>query len=1050
MLFGAAASLGLAVAPGAALAAATPQYAPPAAWVKPLSLPAAPPASDGAETRALLYDAQQRLGPDSDANYYETATRVETSDGLDSAGVITLNWQPDTETLVIHKVRIIRDGHVIDALAGGKTFTVLRRETNLEMAMLDGQLTATLQLEGLEVGDTVDYAYSIITKDPVMQGRSEGWIGVPEDGPTDHFHVRAVWAGDTPVRWRLTEGMAKPVVTHKDGESEFVIDMTAAKLPAAPAGAPDRYSGLGQVELTDFPDWQSVSILMAPGFDKAVKLNPDSPLVAEAAKIAAASSDPKVRASAALRLVEDKVRYLFLAMDQGGLVPASADETWRRRFGDCKAKTVLLIALLRQLGIEAEPALVSTNLGDGLDARLPMVQFFDHVIVRATIGGRIYWLDGTASGDRDIELLEVPSYRWALPVRAAGAALEPLDQKPPERPTFEMHLKVDASKGLYAPAAVNLEMIERGSVAAAQRAQLAVKRDDDRDKYLRDMVKGSFPWIEPEKLTAEVEEATGEVHIAIQGRGQVTGREFNDEGVLRIRLAHTAHAPPELAERNGSEHADAPYAVEFGEYDSSDETLILPRHGEGFTLQGEAVDRTVGGIHYVRKVTLADGVVTAHASKRALAREIPATEADAVAAARGELTAAATVTPPIGYNPGPAEIAAMIDQPATTAAALTNRGFAYFAKGDQAHAIADLDAAAKLAPHDTRIAALRGWSLWASGKADVAVKAFDEALKYDDHNVGALLGRGMVRQAGGDTAAALADYSRALVMTPNSAALYRVRAEIYETTKQPQRALADYDEAVRLDPAQTEYLFRRAWLLVRLKEADRAAADMDAAVALAPKSAGIVAQRAYVLAAIGRRDDALAGFSASLALKPTVYAYLGRARVLHLADRGKGFDDVNAALKLDPNSVDALKIRAGWLGDAGRTDEALADAERVLKLSPGEPSALNARCWARATAGRELDGALADCNAALKTNPDVASFLDSRGFTHFRRGEFDLAIADYDAALAKTPGLGPSLFGRGLAELRKGDTEHGQADLAAARKAQPDVDAMFAAFGVKP
>ena len=50
---------------------------------------------------------------------------------------------------------------------------------------------------------------------------------------------------------------------------------------------------------------------------------------------------------------------------------AGADLTWERRFGDCKGKTVLLLALLHELNIQAQPSLISTQSGDGMDARLP-------------------------------------------------------------------------------------------------------------------------------------------------------------------------------------------------------------------------------------------------------------------------------------------------------------------------------------------------------------------------------------------------------------------------------------------------------------------------------------------------------------------------------------------------------------------------------------------------------------------------------------------------------------------------------------------------------
>ena len=116
------------------------------------------------------------------------------------------------------------------------------------------------------------------------------------------------------------------------------------------------------------------------------------------------------------------MRYAFVGMNLGGYVPAAADVTWQRRFGDCKGKSVLLLALLHQLGIEAEPVLVSTGLGDGLDQQLPMLTF-DHAIVRAQIGGKVYWLDGTRTGDRALDDIAIPNFRWVLPLRPTGAKL---------------------------------------------------------------------------------------------------------------------------------------------------------------------------------------------------------------------------------------------------------------------------------------------------------------------------------------------------------------------------------------------------------------------------------------------------------------------------------------------------------------------------------------------------------------------------------------------------------------------------------------------------
>src|SRR5690606_5868161 len=142
-------------------------------------------------------------------------------------------------------------------------------------------------------------------------------------------------------------------------------------------------------------DWGDVAATMKPLYDRTRQLEADSPLHAEIERIRALSDDPAVQALAALRLVQDQVRYVALMMGEGALTPATADETWRRRFGDCKGKTVLLLALLDGLSIAADPALVSLVEGDGMNERLPSISAFDHVLVRAVIGDDVYWLDGT-------------------------------------------------------------------------------------------------------------------------------------------------------------------------------------------------------------------------------------------------------------------------------------------------------------------------------------------------------------------------------------------------------------------------------------------------------------------------------------------------------------------------------------------------------------------------------------------------------------------------------------------------------------------------------
>jgi tetratricopeptide (TPR) repeat protein len=109
---------------------------------------------------------------------------------------------------------------------------------------------------------------------------------------------------------------------------------------------------------------------------------------------------------------------------------------------------------------------------------------------------------------------------------------------------------------------------------------------------------------------------------------------------------------------------------------------------------------------------------------------------------------------------------------------------------------------------------------------------------------------------------------------------------------------------------------------------------------------------------------------------------------------------------------------------------------------------LNNVCWSRAILG-QLAKALSACDEALQKSPNDANTLDSRGFAHLKLQMYKEAIADYDAALAIEHELASSLYGRGVAKLRLGDEAGGRADIAAATEKRSNVIGEFARYGIE-
>ena len=589
-------------------------------------------ADSGGALQVLLSDNQSFLGPDGDETYGHTAVKILNESGLAALGTLQQTWNPETDTLTLHALRIIRDGRSIDILKNGAPITVLRREANLEKAALDGRLTATMQIEDLRVGDILEKEGTLRHRDPAMAGFSQLDTGLASRAPIGRVRYRVLWPDAKPIRWRALDGLPKPRVTRANGRTEIVIDLDNAKAPIPPVGAPARYHDRAQLEVTQFASWAQAAGVMAPLFAKASTISSGSPLVAEIATIRAAGKTPAERASLALALVQHKVRYQFVGLNDGGYVPAPADETWARRYGDCKGKTALLLALLHGLDVEAEPVLVSTGLGDGLEERLPQLAYFDHVIVRARLDGAWYWLDATRPTDpKALADLTPPPFKWGLPLRAAGAALVQIAPRPLKQPIDEETTWIDASGGLDVAAPERREAVTHGDLANGLGLSLSRLPRAQADRALRDAFADTASSFELKSIDWKYDPDTATFTLRAQGLAHLNWRWNRDIGAREHLMSDvSATPPPGPPRREPGPDQDAPYAVRFPAWSVKHTTIVLPNGGKGFSVVGETIDRTVGATAIVRRVSLNAGVLTLDSSTRTIAAEYPASEAKSV------------------------------------------------------------------------------------------------------------------------------------------------------------------------------------------------------------------------------------------------------------------------------------------------------------------------------------------------------------------------------------------------------------------------------------
>jgi len=418
-----------AVADGPPLAGSTPglQYVPAPAWIRNDPDPTVPEGeledvTDDGILR-VLHDRQVSLVEPGVSAYVHFVQRVMTRAGAERAANLAIEFDPDHERLEIHTIRVRRNGSLIE-LARPGAMELLRRESNLERLALNGRLTASFVVPDLRVGDELEIAATHSTSLAVLRGRHASWLVFDAGAPWIETRLRVLHAATRPIALREFNSHPPAEISAVGGNEELRWSLTGQKRLPPEDLAPPWTLKKPCYQLSEFSTWNEVAQIFVSHY-QAGELPPE--VEAARAGIAAAGSDPSLRAVEWLRFVQGALRYFALSFGDGRLLPRDLDTIWSRRFGDCKDAARLYVAGARALGLDACAALVSTTTGPGLNKLLPAAQLFNHVIVRVRIDTDTYWLDPTLPQQGGtLQKIRIPHAGWALPLTADSNALEAL------------------------------------------------------------------------------------------------------------------------------------------------------------------------------------------------------------------------------------------------------------------------------------------------------------------------------------------------------------------------------------------------------------------------------------------------------------------------------------------------------------------------------------------------------------------------------------------------------------------------------------------------
>ncbi len=399
------------------------QIGPPASWIASCDYDQQFTPKLRGESTCLLIENQ--IHAELGQTYVHVATRLESQHAVRSQSQGQINFDPQTQSLVLHSIKT-RRGESETEHAYLDRIQFLQREAGLESRIIGGQITLLLLLEDVRPGDILEYSFTVTTRSRLMPEHVTAFFSLPPGTEIGKYYFLIQHAETRALKWKTSSPDLTPQITNDNGVVRCCWTNTNYSSPDPEGCVPPGLLLFPWIQVSDCPDWQTIARALVAAWEKQMPGDAVARMVAE---ISDFSADPLVRITKAIETVQDEFRYLSVNVELGGQIPAAPDLVIRRRYGDCKDVAFLLVQILRALGLRARPVLVNTYWIKSIGSMLPSPNIFNHAIVEYEIGTEKRWVDGTVKNQGGGALNRcLPDFGFGLPLDAETSELAPVPQ----------------------------------------------------------------------------------------------------------------------------------------------------------------------------------------------------------------------------------------------------------------------------------------------------------------------------------------------------------------------------------------------------------------------------------------------------------------------------------------------------------------------------------------------------------------------------------------------------------------------------------------------
>ncbi|HET7437403.1 MAG TPA: DUF3857 domain-containing protein [Thermoanaerobaculia bacterium] len=349
--------------------------------------------------------------------------RIVAESAIDGWGTVNAPWAPWYQERPEIQARVITKDGTVHMLDPHAITEAPAPEESLDIFSDNRVIRAPLP--AIAAGSVVEQVITYPAKSSLFDAGTSDIFFFGSFKPVQRSRLVIDAPASLPLKFvNRSAPLIEPVKEEKDGRQHIVFEggPYAAKEDIE-WNLPYDVAPLPWIGLSTGTSWQDMATRYSQTVDKQIADAGLDKIVREAV---GNTKDRREIITRSLAWIQKHVRYAGVEVGESSVIPRPPQIVLGNRYGDCKDKATLLVAMLRQSGIAAHVALL--RAGDDFDVHqeLPGMGRFNHAIVvvdAEKAGDAPMWVDPTDEYARAGELPMMDQGRLALIANPTSTAL---------------------------------------------------------------------------------------------------------------------------------------------------------------------------------------------------------------------------------------------------------------------------------------------------------------------------------------------------------------------------------------------------------------------------------------------------------------------------------------------------------------------------------------------------------------------------------------------------------------------------------------------------